>query len=155
MLFEKWFKSSALALMLMLVQSTHLLHWTWRTSVSARVHWIWIISLETGLTHGCSNVNYRWRYLSKSILRFWMNIWLPITKTVMRMKCMPSTKFHLSLSAQTKQHNRFSSIISNLLLWIAPSFCHIYKSPKTALNGFKVNKLSTKVTERVKPFQPF
>ena len=35
-----------------------------------------------------------------------------LPKTVLQMKCLQSTKFHLSLSAQIK-HNRYSSIINN------------------------------------------
>ena len=36
-----------------------------------------------------------------------------LPKTVMQMKHLPSAKFYLSLSAQIKQHNRYSSIINN------------------------------------------
>ena len=37
-----------------------------------------------------------------------------LPKTVLQMKRLQSTKFvHLSLSAQIKQHNRYSSIINN------------------------------------------
>ena len=40
---------------------------------------------------------------------------LPKTKCKwMQMKHLPSAKFYLSLSAQIKQHNRYSSIINNL-----------------------------------------
>ena len=36
-----------------------------------------------------------------------------LPKTVLQMKRLQSTKFYLSLSAQIKQHNRYSSIINN------------------------------------------
>ena len=36
-----------------------------------------------------------------------------LPKTVLQMKRLRSTKFYLSLSAQIKQHNRYSSIINN------------------------------------------
>ena len=36
-----------------------------------------------------------------------------LLKTVMRMKHLPSTKFYLSLSAEIKHHNQYSSIIKN------------------------------------------
>ena len=39
-----------------------------------------------------------------------------LPKIVMQMK-------HLPFSAQIKQHNRYFSIVNNLKLWIAPSFC--------------------------------
>ena len=37
-----------------------------------------------------------------------------LPKTIMQMKHLPATKFYLSLSAQIKRHNRYSSIINNL-----------------------------------------
>ena len=37
-----------------------------------------------------------------------------LPKTVMQMKHLPSAKFYLSISAQIKQHNRYSNIINNL-----------------------------------------
>ena len=36
-----------------------------------------------------------------------------LPKTFLQMKRLQSTKFYLSLSAQIKQHNRYSSIINN------------------------------------------
>ena len=46
-----------------------------------------------------------------SDLEWVYNCLLP--KTVLQMKRLQSTKFYLSLSAQIKQHNRYSSIINN------------------------------------------
>ena len=37
-----------------------------------------------------------------------------LLKTVMQMKHLPTTTFYLSLSAQIKQYNRYSSIIKYL-----------------------------------------
>ena len=37
-----------------------------------------------------------------------------LPKTVMQMKHLPSAKFYLSISAQIKHYNRYSSIINNL-----------------------------------------
>ena len=46
-----------------------------------------------------------------------------LPKTAMQMKDLQSTKVYLSLSAQMKQQNGYSSIINSLTLWIVPSFC--------------------------------
>ena len=60
-----------------------------------------------------------------------------LPKTIMQMKHLPSIKFYLSLSAQIKQHNRYSRIINSLKSWIAASFCHKSEFAKLVKNRLK------------------
>ena len=76
-------------------------------------------------------------------LKWIFNCQLP--KTNMQMKHLSSTKFYLSLSAQIRQHDRYSKIqycknINSTLI-----LSQIWICKKSPINDLKVNELSIKV----------